>query len=162
MEQIKTQKMLRYEYFTAASAFSIAVTQVYLKTKSSKMGYKKYGKENMSSALWALSMYKSLNGSGLLVPCPCSVIHAKFCTSHLCMKMLYFLYVFACAMPCILYLLCGILFPVGTLITFSDKHQLWCGCQGETSSEKISDNIIEGGKGPKKLGCLYFQGRESL
>ena len=96
-----------------------------------------------------------------LGPLQCN-IHIKIIPSHLCMKILYFLYVFACAMTCILYLLCGILFPVGTLITFSDKHQLWCGCQGETSSEKISDNIIEGGKGPKELGCLYFQGRESL
>ena len=46
------------------------------------------------------------------VPCPHSIIYVKFCTCRLCMKMLSFLFVRACAMPRILFLSCGIPFPV--------------------------------------------------
>ena len=48
------------------------------------------------------------------VPCPNSNIYVKLCTSRLCMKMLSFLFVFAWAMPRILYSSCGIQFPVWT------------------------------------------------
>merc|ERR1711954_548160 len=48
------------------------------------------------------------------VPCPNSNIYVKLCTSRLCMKMLSFLFVCAWAMPRILYLSCGVPFPVWT------------------------------------------------
>ena len=40
------------------------------------------------------------------------VANVKFCTSRLCMKMSSFLFVRAWAMPRILYLSCGVPFPV--------------------------------------------------
>ena len=48
------------------------------------------------------------------VPWPHSNINVKYCTSRVCMKMLSFLFVRAWAMPRILYLSCGIQFPVWT------------------------------------------------
>ena len=48
------------------------------------------------------------------VPCPPSIIYVRFCTSCLCMKMLSFPFVRAWAMPRILYLSCGVPFPVWT------------------------------------------------
>ena len=48
------------------------------------------------------------------VPWPHSNINVKFCTSHLCMKMSSFLFVRAWAMLRILYLSCGVPFPVWT------------------------------------------------
>ena len=46
------------------------------------------------------------------VPWPHSNINVKFCTSRLCMKMSSFLFVRAWALPRILYLSCGVPFPV--------------------------------------------------
>ena len=48
------------------------------------------------------------------VPWPHSNINVKFCTNRLCMKMPSFLFVRAWAMPRILYLSCGVPFPVWT------------------------------------------------
>ena len=47
-------------------------------------------------------------------PWPHSNTYVKLCTSHLCMKLLSFLFVHTWAMPHILYLSCGIPFPVWT------------------------------------------------
>ena len=47
-------------------------------------------------------------------PLPHSNINVKFCSSHLCTKMLSSLFVHAWAMPHILYLSCGVPFPVWT------------------------------------------------
>ena len=52
------------------------------------------------------------------VPWPHSNINLKFCTSCLCMKMSSFLFVRAWALPRILYLSCGVPFPVEHLMTF--------------------------------------------
>ena len=46
------------------------------------------------------------------LPLPHSNINVKFCTSRLCMKMSSFLFVRAWAMPRILYIACGVPFPV--------------------------------------------------
>ena len=48
------------------------------------------------------------------VPRPHSNIYVKLCTSRLCMKMSSFLFVRTWAMPRILYLSCGVPFPVWT------------------------------------------------
>ena len=48
------------------------------------------------------------------VPWPLSNINVRFCTSRLCIKMLSFLFVCAWSMPRILYLSCGVPFPVWT------------------------------------------------
>ena len=47
-------------------------------------------------------------------PLPHSNTNVKFCSCRLCMKMSSFLFVRAWAMPCILYLSCGVPFPVWT------------------------------------------------
>ena len=48
------------------------------------------------------------------VPCPQTNTYVKLCNSRLCMKMLSFLFWRAWAMPRILYLSCGVPFPVWT------------------------------------------------
>ena len=107
-------------------------------TRKHPGGFKKdknTAKRNMSSTVCALSI-----------------------CSRLCIKMSYFLFVRAWAMPRILYLSCGTPFLVQTPgIIYGLK--LWWGCQGEKSSRKISDNFLRGG-GQKNLleGRAHFQG----
>ena len=66
-----------------------------------------------------------------------SAVCASSMYSCLCMKMSSFLFVRACAKPRMVYLSCGIPFPViRHLLSFLVKHQLWSGCHGEKSSKK--------------------------
>ena len=63
---------------------------------------------------WACFFFVCACFVNIQVPCPHSITYVKFCTSRLCMKMSYFLFVRAWAMPRILYLSCGVPFPVWT------------------------------------------------
>ena len=98
-----------------------------------KLGTKNTAKRNMSSAVCALSIY-----------------------SRLYMKMLSFLFVRTWAI-CVYYV-----YHVEFHFQFIHlvSYQLWCGCQGEKSSRKISGNFLrqkiflEGRT--NVLGCLHF------
>ena len=70
--------------------------------------------------------------------------------SHLCMKMLSFLFVRTWAMPRILYLSCGILFLVWTpgIISGLTSVVVWLSC-GEKKFQVI---FLEEERGAKKIG----------
>ena len=94
------------------------------------------------------------------VPCPLSIIYVKFCTSRLCMKMSSFLFVCVWTMPRILYLSCGIPFPVKSpgIISGLTSVVLWLS-RWEVI-KKISGNFLRGGGGQKNFeGRGNFWGR---
>ena len=70
---------------------------------------KEIGEKKYSKAEYVQRRVRFVN---VQVPCPHSIIYVKFCTSRLCMKMSSFLFVLAYAMAHMLYLSCGIPFPV--------------------------------------------------
>ena len=86
------------------------------------------------------------------VPWPHSNINVKFCTSRLCMKMSSFLFVHALAMPRILYIACGVPFPVWTPDNISGLISVVLWLLRWEVIQKISGNILlSGGRGGGKL-----------
>ena len=87
------------------------------------------------------------------VPRPHSNIYVKLRTSRLCMKMSSFLFVRALAMPHILYLSCGVLFPVWTPYNISGLISVaLCLSRWEVIKKNSGNILLKWGGG----GQIFF------